>query len=77
MRVVITTLLATAAMTSTAFAAGGAPAHKSGILCWAFIVFCIAVLGGQTIPVALRLLAANGLTIPPRGGKNARNDTGR
>jgi len=65
MKVLITTLIATAAMTTTAFAANGALLPKPGILCWAGIGFCAAVLVGQTIPAALLFLGAKGLRTPP------------
>jgi hypothetical protein len=65
MRVAITTLIATAAMTTTAFAANGALLPKPGILCWTGIGFCAAVVVGQTIPAVLLVLGAKGLRTPP------------
>ena len=44
MTVAITTLMVTAKTTTTAFAANGAPAHGTGVLCWACTGFFAAVL---------------------------------
>jgi hypothetical protein len=65
MRVAITTLLATAAMTTTAFAANGAVAPEPGLLVWAAIGLCAAVLVGQTIPAIMLALGTKGLHTPP------------
>lgn len=61
----INTLTATLAMTTTAFAANGAPAHELGLSCWAGIAFLAAVLVGQTMPAIRLLLGTNGLHTPP------------
>jgi UDP-N-acetylmuramyl pentapeptide phosphotransferase/UDP-N-acetylglucosamine-1-phosphate transferase len=53
MRAAITTLIATAAMATTAYAANGAPVAEPGLLCWAFIGFCAAVLVHQTFPAVM------------------------
>ena len=63
MRVAIATLLATAAMTTAAFAANGAATAEPGILCWGFIGLCAAVLVGQVAPA---IGVFTGLAIPPR-----------
>ena len=63
MRVAITTLLATAIMTTTVFAANGAPTTEHGFLSWAFIGLFAAVLVGQIVPA---LGAFTGLATPPR-----------
>jgi len=52
-------------MTTTVFAANGAPAPGHGPLCWAGIAFCAAVLVGQTMPAVRLLLGTNGLHTPP------------
>jgi len=65
MKVAITILIAVAASTTMALGANGAQVHLSGILCWAGILFCAAVLVGQTIPAALYVMGANGLHTPP------------
>ena len=66
MRVAIITLVATAAMTTAAFAANGAPAQGHGLPCWALIAFCAAVVVGQTIPAVKLVMGANGLITPPK-----------
>lgn len=58
MRTAITTLLVTAAMTATAFAASGAPVAEPGTLCWACLGFCAAILVGQTIPAVMIMIKA-------------------
>jgi hypothetical protein len=65
MRVVITTLIATAATTTTAFAANGTALPEPGVLCWACIGLCAAVLVGQTIPAVLAVFGTSGLHTPP------------
>ena len=56
MKVAITTLIAAAALTTTAFTANGALMAERGMLCWATIGFLAAVLVGQTIPALMLLL---------------------
>ena len=58
MRTAITTLLVTAAMTATAFAANSAPVAKPGTLCWVCLGFVAAVLVGQTIPAVMMMIRA-------------------
>jgi len=71
MRVAITTLIATTAMTATAYAANGALLPEAGILCWAGIGLCAAVLVGQTIPAALMVLGTiTRLTNPPNAANH-------
>jgi hypothetical protein len=64
-------LIATAASTTTAFAASGAQADEPGILCWAFLGFCAVILVGQLVPAALLLVGAfKGLVMAPKVAKN-------
>jgi hypothetical protein len=66
MRTAITTILVTAAMTATAFAANGAPVAGPGTLCWACLGFGAAVLVGQTIPAVMMMIRAfYGQMTPP------------
>jgi FtsH-binding integral membrane protein len=65
MKAAFTTLIATAAMMTTAFTANGALVSGPGILCWACLGFCAAILVGQTIPAALIVIGAKELRIPP------------
>ena len=58
MRTTINTILATAAMTTTAFAANGAPADEPGLLAWGFMGFCAIVLVGQVVPAAMLVIGA-------------------
>ena len=65
MRTAINTLIATAAMTTTAFAANGAAAEEPGLLAWGFMGFCAVILVGQVVPAALLVLGAiKGLVAP-------------
>ena len=57
MRTAINTLLATAALTTNAFAASGA-AEEPGLLAWAFMGFCAVILVGQFVPAAMLLIGA-------------------
>jgi FtsH-binding integral membrane protein len=66
MRAAITTLIATAAMTTTAFAANSAPVAEPGFLYWAFIGLSAAVLVDQTIPAVMLVIGRfHGLMTPP------------
>jgi hypothetical protein len=58
MRALINTIMATLAMTTTAFAANGGQADDPGILCWAFLGFCAVIIAGQLVPAAMLLIGA-------------------
>jgi hypothetical protein len=67
MSTAINTLIATAAMTTTAFAANGAQAAEPGILAWGFMGFCAVILVGQLVPAAMLLIGAvKGLVTAPK-----------
>ena len=69
MRTAINTLIATTALTTTAFAANGA-AEEPGILACDFFGFCAVILVGQLIPVALLVLVGvRGLAAAPKDEK--------
>ena len=66
MRTTINTILATAAMTTTAFAANGA-ADEPGLLAWGFIGFVAVILVGQLVPAAMLVIGAvKGLATAPK-----------
>ena len=70
MRTAINTLIATAAMTTTAFAANGA-AEEPGMLAWGFMGFCAVILVGQMVPAAMLVIGAvKGLAAAPKEVKN-------
>ena len=71
MRTAINTLIATAAMTTTAFAANGAAAEVPGLLAWVFMGFCAVILVGQLVPAAMLVIGAvKGLATAPKEAKN-------
>jgi len=71
MRTAINTLIATAAMTTTAFAANGAQADEPGLLAWGFMGFCAIILVGQLVPAAMLVIGAfKGLATAPKEAKN-------
>jgi hypothetical protein len=65
MKAAITTFIATTATTTMAYAANGSPLPEPGVLCWACIGLCAAVLVGQTIPAVRLVMGTNGLHTPP------------
>lgn len=70
MRTAINTILATAAMKATAFAAGGATADEPGMLVWLFMGFCAVILVGQLVPAAMLVIGAfKGLAGAPKEAK--------
>ena len=72
MRTKINTLIATAAMTSSAFAANGSQADEPGILAWAFMGFCAVILVGQLVPAAMLVIGAfKALVGSPKEAKKA------
>jgi len=71
MRTAINTLIATAATTTTAFAANGATGEEPGILAWAFMGFCAVVLVGQLVPAAMLLIGmVKGIATAPKEVKH-------
>ena len=71
MRTAINTLIATAATTTTAFAANGAGTEEPGLLAWAFMGFCAVILVGQLVPAAMLVFGAvKGLATPPKEVKS-------
>jgi len=70
MRTAINTFIATAATTTTAFAANGA-ADEPGLLAWGFMGFCAVILVGQLVPAAMLVIGAvKGLATAPKEVKN-------
>jgi len=70
MRYAINTLIATAAMTTNAFAANGAT-EEPGLLAWGFMGFCAIILVGQLVPAAMLVIGAvKGLAMAPKEAKN-------
>jgi hypothetical protein len=66
MRTTISTIIATIAMTTTAFAAEGDMAADTGILCWVFLGFCALIVACQMVPaVLLGTAAAKALATNP------------
>ena len=66
MRTAITTLIATIATTTTAFAATGASTDEPGLVAWGFLGFCAVILVGQVVPAAMLVVgAAKALVAPP------------
>lgn len=53
MKTTITTLIATLATATTAFAAKGARADHSGFLVWAFLGLCAMIVVAQLAPAAM------------------------
>jgi hypothetical protein len=71
MRTAINTIIATAAMTTTAFAANGAATEEPGLLAWGFMGFCAVILVGQLVPAAMLVIGAfKGLATAPKQVKN-------
>ena len=70
MRTLINTIIAMA-VTTTAFAANGAPTEGLGFFAWVFIGLCAAVLVGQLVPAVLLLIGVvKGLVKNPEKAKN-------
>jgi hypothetical protein len=57
-RAPITTIIATAASATSAFAANGAQADEPGILVWAFMGFAAVIVAGQMVPAAMLVIGA-------------------
>ncbi|WP_224982920.1 hypothetical protein [Geomonas agri] len=54
----ITSIIATVASATSAFAANGAQADEPGILVWAFMGFAAVIVAGQMVPAAMLVIGA-------------------
>lgn len=54
----ITSIIATVATATSAFAANGAQADEPGILVWAFMGFAAVIVAGQMVPAAMLVVGA-------------------
>ncbi|MBU5612923.1 hypothetical protein [Geomonas azotofigens] len=57
-RAPITSIIATVASATSAFAANGAQADEPGILVWAFMGFAAVIVAGQMVPAAMLVIGA-------------------
>lgn len=63
MKALISTIIATMGITTSAFAASGALEDNSGIFVWAFLGMCALIVIGQLLPTVLLMLGfAKGVT---------------
>lgn len=56
MKTIFNTIIATIAITSSAFAASGAGEDNSGIFVWIFFAMCALIVIGQLLPVVMLML---------------------
>ena len=74
MRAAISSVIATMAMTTTAFAASGTQGDEPGLLAWGFIGFCAVIVVGQLVPAAMLVIGAvKGLASAPKESKEVKH----